>query len=100
MIEIRDDKLYRTFPIDKDVDKTELVITREEFQKALLEWGSEIGRWVSVNEKLPKHPGTYIVFGKDLEWIKTWECEFFLGEWRTNFHEPQIIAWLSVPNLY
>lgn len=57
-----------------------------------------VERWISVNDELPKVPGSYLVCGDGKRWI----CDFMSLDshsgWVNDAENPRVEAWMPLPS--
>ena len=58
------------------------------------------GEWIPCSERLPEKDGFYLVTVTDGEQIAVCKMPFVESEWRGNWFDDEVIAWMPLPSAY
>lgn len=54
-------------------------------------------KWIPCSERLPEEDGFYLVTITDGEQIAVCKMPFVESEWKGNWFDDEVIAWMSLP---
>ena len=61
---------------------------------------SSADRWIPCSERLPNEDGFYLVTITDGEQIAVCKMPFVEFEWKDNWFDDEVIAWMPLPSAY
>ena len=74
---------------------------REEFEEAIKAVPSaDRPTWIPCSERLPREDGFYLVTITDGEQISVCKMPFVESEWKGNWFDDEVIAWMQLPSAY